>query len=58
MAGRNVNSGLDKSERTRVKKEKGRGENTKMVNEWTDEHARARAAFWLVACPHAKELTP
>jgi hypothetical protein len=55
MAGRNVNSGLKNEEK---KGKQGGGENTKKVNEWTDKHARARAAFWLVACPHAKELTP
>jgi hypothetical protein len=50
MAGRNVNSGLDKV-KNEVKKENRGGEYTKKVNERTDEHARARAAFWLVACP-------
>jgi hypothetical protein len=51
--------GWTKGKETREEKEKKEGgKRVPRGSEWTVEHARAGAALRLVACPHAKELTP
>jgi len=45
MAGRNVNSGLDKVKDEGAKKKKWEGDYTKKVNEWTEGACTCKGSF-------------